>query len=175
MRSMMGEWSGKIRSTPTPPEIFRTVKVSRMPPPRRAMTIPEKSWMRSVSPSRILTCTRTVSPGENAGTSLFSDGFSRSSRMSLMADLFGVERAGARRKVEKRGILNDPGAPGQIRPEAGSIPLFLRLGRPPAEEIGPALARALQRPGTAPAEDLAVVARDQDLRNGQAAKLARPR
>ena len=36
--AMVGLWSGKMRSTPTPAETFRTVKFSLMPPPRLAMT-----------------------------------------------------------------------------------------------------------------------------------------
>jgi hypothetical protein len=47
---------------PDPPEIFRTVNVSRAPPLRRAMTTPANIWMRSFSPSRTLTWTRTLSP-----------------------------------------------------------------------------------------------------------------
>jgi len=31
MLSMLGEWIGKIRSTPSPKEILRTVKLSLMP------------------------------------------------------------------------------------------------------------------------------------------------
>src|SRR5437016_12528636 len=62
-----GACSGKIRSTPTPAEIFRTVKVSLMPPPRRAMQIPSNACRRSFSPSRTRTMTRTVSPGAKAG------------------------------------------------------------------------------------------------------------
>jgi len=33
IRSSLGEWRGKILSTPIPYEIFLTVKVERMPPP----------------------------------------------------------------------------------------------------------------------------------------------
>src|SRR5256885_3840166 len=66
-----GECSGKIRSTPTPAEIFRTVKVSLMPAPRRAMHTPSNACSRSLSPSRTRTITRTVSPGANAGRFVF--------------------------------------------------------------------------------------------------------
>src|SRR3989441_4280283 len=62
-----GACSGKIRSTPTPAEILRTVNVSLMPPPRRAMQMPSNAWRRSFSPSRTRTITRTVSPGAKAG------------------------------------------------------------------------------------------------------------
>src|SRR2546428_7339848 len=72
MRSMRGECTGKVRSTPTPYDVLRTVKVSRLAPPLRPMTVPSKTWMRSLSPSTTRTCTRTVSPGLKGGTSLRS-------------------------------------------------------------------------------------------------------
>ena len=46
-RSIFGEWSGNVRSTPTPNDCLRTVKVSRAPLPWRAMTMPSKTWVRS--------------------------------------------------------------------------------------------------------------------------------
>src|SRR5439155_7560804 len=64
--AIAGECSGKIRSTPTPAEIFRTVKVALIPPPRRAMHTPSNACSRSLSPSRTRTITRTVSPGSKA-------------------------------------------------------------------------------------------------------------
>src|SRR5262245_22371065 len=45
----------------------RTVKLSRMPSPRRAITTPEKTWMRSFCPSRMRWWTSTVSPISNFG------------------------------------------------------------------------------------------------------------
>src|SRR2546425_9202395 len=68
---MEGPCSGKMRSTPTPAETLRTVKVSLIPPPRRAMQMPSNAWRRSFSPSRTRTITRTVSPGSNAGMFVF--------------------------------------------------------------------------------------------------------
>ena len=53
---------GKMRSTPSPITIRRTVNVSARPVPRRRITRPVKSWMRSLSPSGILVATSTVSP-----------------------------------------------------------------------------------------------------------------
>src|SRR5690348_10800546 len=72
MRSMRGECTGNVRSTPTPYDVLRTVNVSRLPAPLRPMTVPSKTWMRSLSPSTTRTCTRTVSPGLKAGTPLRS-------------------------------------------------------------------------------------------------------
>src|SRR5882762_9317122 len=68
--AIKGACSGKMRSTPTPAEIFRTVNVSLIPPPRRAMQIPSNACSRSFSPSRTRTITRTVSPGAKAGMSV---------------------------------------------------------------------------------------------------------
>src|SRR5229473_689957 len=67
---MVGECSGKMRSTPCPNDTLRTVKDARVPPRCRPMTTPSKIWMRSLSPSRTLTCTRTVSPDLMAGRSV---------------------------------------------------------------------------------------------------------
>src|ERR1700761_2643163 len=44
----------------------RTVNVSFNPCPRRPMTTPEKTWMRSLSPSTTLVWTFTESPTPNA-------------------------------------------------------------------------------------------------------------
>ena len=43
MRSIFGEWSGNVRSTPTPNDCLRTVNVSRTPAPWRLMTVPSKT------------------------------------------------------------------------------------------------------------------------------------
>src|SRR5436190_14163460 len=48
----------------------RTVNISLRPWPRRPMTTPEKTWIRSLSPSTTLVWTRTLSPTEKFGTSL---------------------------------------------------------------------------------------------------------
>jgi len=51
---IFGEWMGKVRSTPMPPEIFRTVIVPLMPAPCfLAITRPLKGWILSFSPSLI--------------------------------------------------------------------------------------------------------------------------
>ena len=48
---------------------YTTVKVSEIPPPRRLITTPSNTWIRSRVPSMIRTCTRKVSPGRNVGKS----------------------------------------------------------------------------------------------------------
>src|SRR6266853_2373687 len=80
-----GECNGKMRSTPTPAEIFRTVNVSLMPPPRRAMHTPSNACTRSFSPSRTRTITRSVSPGSKVGRSVRRP--SRSIALSLCITL----------------------------------------------------------------------------------------
>src|SRR5437764_11499461 len=67
-RSMFGELSGKILSTPTPYEILRTVKVDREPLWTRRMHTPSNAWRRVFSPSRIFAQTLTLSPGRNSGS-----------------------------------------------------------------------------------------------------------
>src|SRR5712672_2586008 len=56
-----------MRSTPTPYETLRTVKVELRCPRFLRITTPSKIWMRSLSPSLIFVCTRTVSPTRNSG------------------------------------------------------------------------------------------------------------
>src|SRR6478672_7885202 len=82
---MIGECSGKMRSTPWPNDTLRTVNDARVPPRCRPMTTPSKIWMRSLSPSRTFTCTRTVSPARIAGRSVIW-AFSTSS-IVLMSEL----------------------------------------------------------------------------------------
>ena len=68
-------FAGLGYSTPTPFEIFRTVKDSLTPLPRRAMHTPSNAWIRSLSPSFTRTSTRSVSPARNGGRSLRSQVF----------------------------------------------------------------------------------------------------
>src|SRR3954453_20146324 len=67
--SIFGECSGNVRSTPTPNEFLRTVKVSRAPAPWRLITIPSNTWIRCRAPSITRKWTRTVSPALKRGTS----------------------------------------------------------------------------------------------------------
>src|SRR6201999_4370312 len=71
--AMFGECTGKVRSTPTPNEILRTVKVSRMPPFWRRITTPWNTWTRSREPSMTRTWTFRLSPGRKSGMSERSD------------------------------------------------------------------------------------------------------
>src|SRR4029079_14839940 len=69
MFSILGEWSGKVRSTPTPNDCLRTVNVSRTPEPCRLITTPSNTCTRWRLPSITLKWTRTVSPALKTGTS----------------------------------------------------------------------------------------------------------
>src|SRR4051812_45957442 len=73
-----------MRSTPWPNDTLRTVNDARVPPRCTPITTPSKTWMRSLSPSRTFTCTRTVSPDFIAGRSI-NCAFSTNSS-ALMAD-----------------------------------------------------------------------------------------
>ena len=59
---------GNVRSTPTPNDCLRTVKVSRTPWPWRLMTTPSKTWVRRRVPSMTWKWTRTRSPAWKSGT-----------------------------------------------------------------------------------------------------------
>src|SRR5262245_7278919 len=74
--AIFGEWTGKVRSTPSPCTMRRTVNISRMPSPRLLMTTPAKICTRSFSPSRMRWCTSTWSPMSNSATSFLSPGSS---------------------------------------------------------------------------------------------------
>ncbi len=60
--AIVGECSGKMRSTPCPNDTLRTVNEARAPPRCIPMTMPSKIWMRSLSPSRTFTCTARCRP-----------------------------------------------------------------------------------------------------------------
>src|SRR5262245_18750136 len=103
--SIFGEWSGNVRSTPTPDESLRTVNVSRTPAPWRLMTIPSKTWTRRRWPSITWKCTRTVSPALNCGMP------SRSclrSRMSIGVLIRGTATEGRRTMLAKADPLRRP-------------------------------------------------------------------
>ena len=64
-----------------------------MPPPLRAMTTPSNTWTRSRPPSTTRTCTFTVSPERNSGTSSRNRAFSKSCRSfigGLLVESTGV-------------------------------------------------------------------------------------
>ena len=78
--SMRGLLILNVRSTPTPLAIRRTVIDRVMPPPRRRMTVPSNTWIRSRLPSTTLADTFTVSPVASSGRSVRSWSATISSR-----------------------------------------------------------------------------------------------
>src|SRR4029453_430297 len=95
MRSIFGECTGNVRSTPTPNDCFRTVKVSRTPAPWRFKTMPSNTWTRRRWPSITWKCTRTVSPALNGGRLV------RSCRCSRLSITLLIERG----PTGRRGML----------------------------------------------------------------------
>src|SRR5829696_1888976 len=134
-----------MRSTPWPNDTLRTVKEARVPPRCMPMTTPSKIWMRSLSPSRTLTCTLTVSPDFIAGRSASCD-FSTNS-IALMTRSFKLSQQLRFLVVQTRGV---------------------QKVRPPLQ--GPA-----QRLSLTPPPDLRVIARQQHVGNAEIADLRRPR
>src|SRR2546425_4658121 len=137
-----------MRSTPTPAEIFRTVKVALMPAPRRAIHTPSNACSRSLSPSRTRTMTRTVSPGSNAGRSVRNPSRSTALNRSIACSL----------------------SP-SVRPWVASCALFFQPLRP---QIGPPLARDALDFRRAPLRNLVVIAAQQYRRDIQSAIAERP-
>jgi len=76
-----------MRSTPSPATMRRTVNISLRPWPLRAMTVPVKTWMRSLSPSTILQWTSTISPMRKKGTFFFRHLLSTASNNSVFTGL----------------------------------------------------------------------------------------
>src|SRR4029453_3446369 len=125
MRSIFGECTGNVRSTPTPNDCLRTVNVSRTPAPWRLSTIPSKTCTRRRWPSITWKCTRTVSPALNGGR------FVRSCRCSRSAITRLIERgpAGRRRMLAKRDPFRRP-----VGREHGADQVLPRYG-PPAARV----------------------------------------
>src|SRR6188768_2359483 len=95
---MIGVCSGKVRSTPTPKETLRTVKVRPTPEPWTRMQMPWNTWTRERLPSTTLTSTLRVSPARNSG---------RSSRLvaaaSVSMTLVMISPRGRHRSPTERG------------------------------------------------------------------------
>src|SRR4051794_30290230 len=171
---MIGEWTGNVRSTPTPKLTLRTVKVSRAPLPWRRTTTPWNSWTRSRLPSTTRTWTFRVSPGPKSGTS------SRSATRSTRSVRFMARRSSGREK----GAADD--ASGCRAQELAAVEAVLlgELGeeRPldigelaAAEEVGPSRQRSPQRLRGAPAGDAAVVSAREHGGDRPPAELRRAR
>src|SRR5260370_22494586 len=160
---MRGEWSGKVRSTPTPYEMRRTVNEARAPSPRFLMTLPSTPCARPCAPSPSFTCTRPVSPGPNPWRSFRSCAASTSRIASMTRIPFSLERGGlellgrlaALESFHDRALLGrEPRGLQQVR------------ARPP---------RPPQRLHAAPARDARVVPRQEHRRHARAPELLGPR
>src|SRR5436309_8306765 len=124
----------------------RTVNVSRIPSPRRAITTPLKTWVRSLVPSRMRWWTSTVSPISKPGTSFFAAAVSTRaiSRffMALTFLLVSVLTRQARTPGPRQGLF---------RPPAGHLPVVAaqeHLGHlHAAEDARPGVLRVLQPAG----------------------------
>src|SRR3990170_1410147 len=146
---MIGECSGKMRSTPWPNDTLRTVNDARTPPRCMPMTMPSNTWMRSLSPSRTLTCTFTVSPACICGRSVICV-FSTTSIAPMGDSLLRFHQ------LSQDFLL-----------------FHIQLGV--RQQIGPPQQRQLERLTLAPLANLAVMARDQHVGNFPVSILRRPR
>src|SRR5262245_60268772 len=132
---MRGECTGKVRSTPTPYEIRRTVNDAPAPPPRFLITTPSNACRRSFSPSTTFTDTRTVSPGSNPPRS----------RLSSAASTIWMASIGL-------SSLDEIGRSPPVAEPVGPL-LFLRREVRGEQEIRPALPRAPDRHHPPPPRD----------------------
>src|SRR6476619_2044340 len=135
-----------MRSTPWPNDTLRTVNEARVPPRCWPITTPSKIWMRSLSPSRTFTCTRTVSPDFIAGRSV-SCGFSTSSIAPIIPSVLQFSKY---------------------------LPLFVVQHRV-RQEVGPPCQRPADRLSLPPAPDLRVISRQQHVGDRQPGDVHRRR
>src|SRR5438309_5270191 len=161
--AMIGEWTGKVRSTPTPKLTLRTVNVSRAPLPLRRITTPWNTCTRSRLPSTTRTCTFSVSPGAKSGMS--SRRLARSTR-SVAFNVRLLEGVGS----EGRSPMLPVGR--SLRELVEQPPLVGRQG-PGPEEVGAAIEGPPQRQRPPPAGDQGVVARPQRFGHRPAAEVRR--
>src|SRR5450759_5190886 len=158
--SMIGECSGKMRSTPCPNDTLRTVKVARAPPRCIPITIPSNTWIRSLSPSRTFTCTRTVSPDF-----IWDRSFNCPPSIASIARIVVLlpSHSGDR-----------PVAPSILHQLAQNGALFvIQLGG--GQQFRPPRQSSRHRLPLSPAPDLRVMPREQHVRHLEAAELGWPR
>ena len=124
---------GKMRSTPTPLAILRTVKVSVDPEPRRWMTTPWKAWRRSLLPSLILIVTVTVSPAPNSGHSWVSTNLAVMSLMRSRVLSYALSVRGLNKLASFFGVQYYEDSPGS--PSKGTKKLLARFAALAFEQI----------------------------------------
>ena len=126
--STRGLLTMNVRSTPTPLAILRTVMERAMPPPLSFITVPSKTWMRSLPPSTTRAETLTVSPEASSGRSVriwsatissrtFNGGgscWSRRATAPLDVDWASADRPTAAKDTTERTAVRTPagGDPG---------------------------------------------------------------
>src|SRR6185436_20736690 len=140
---MSGECVWKVRSTPSPEEILRTMNEELRPLLRLAMTMPSNACERLRSPSTTLTLTITVSPGAKSGTSFFSRLISSCSRV----------------------LIRSIASPRLFLPEFLQQLLFFLAQLPCFQQLRPSQPGSAQRLLQPPAPDVLVVPGHQHLRH----------
>src|SRR5688572_4929950 len=175
--AIVGEWSGKIRSTPCPNETLRTVNDERAPPRCSPITIPSKIWMRSLSPSRTLTWTRTVSPDFIAGRSASCDFSTSSIALIVSSPASCTAKSQVTRKWASHLFTYLPRATCYL---LLSVLDFLQqraiviIERRVVQQLRPPLERSRQRRLPAPPANVRVVPRQQHVRHLQPGEFGRP-
>src|SRR5438309_822527 len=156
-----------MRSTPTPYDTLRTVKVVMACARLRRMTTPSKIWMRSLSPSLILVCTLTVSPTRKSGMAR------RFSAFTFRCSTNSIAFARICLAPSRNGPLGVPFFARSVKFHQ-QFPVF--IGQlVPLEQVGPLAARAEQRLPAAPAGDGGVVSAQELSGHALAAEFRRPR
>ncbi len=87
MLSIKGECNWNVLSTPSPEEIFLTIKEEFKPLFLLAITMPSKTWIRFLFPSTTFTPTATVSPTSNLGIDLPSFAISSFSSVLIISTI----------------------------------------------------------------------------------------
>src|SRR5438477_1770927 len=139
--SIFGEWSGNVRSTPTPKDCLRTVNVSRAPDPWRLRTIPSKTWIRWRWPSITLKWTRTVSPALNCGRP------SRSWARSRLSITLLIGRRAPKGRRQMLANVNPLGAALDLGHPADDVPQRHQPPDPRVARRGPVVAKEEEPPG----------------------------
>src|SRR5918992_1446950 len=163
MRSTFGECRGNVRSTPTPNDCLRTVKVSRTPPPWRFITTPSNTWVRLRLPSMTWKWTLTRSPAWNTGTR-------RRCVRSRLSMTPLIANGGRLRQKEARRLGRDARAV-MVARRRSRLLRPRRLLAASRRRSASAAADPIAAPSQAPLTDLGVVPREENLRDGVPAPL----
>src|SRR5437764_3745053 len=163
--SIFGECSGNVRSTPTPNDCLRTVKVSRALLPCRLITTPSNTCVRRRLPSTTWKWTFTRSPALNRGTLLSC----ARSRLSI-TPLIAKNVRGSHGERPARAGADGSEGPSPLRRRESPLRQCAN-GRPSARPLGPALGA----PRAPPRLDVGVMAGQEHLRHAVPAPLDRTR